>query len=455
MAVLTVIPTKDVKLNDVRDTLNANGGNVSDDLTTFFTDGTQSRQKWSGDPLALVTYYPNANINKWAKYKPIRNSKLLPLYADYLANNGSMSIESINPLIQDTAGFAFLDTIRNGIDGYTHLLPQGGASEPYRLTDYRGYTSITPDLNIKDVTDIDGDASVNFYYDSDTHKYIAQFTNWERINITERAGCLKPSEISIGNKYLSAIFKIQTGSSTYIYRCCSFRKYDYYDELLYYPELMYPTKLANFDGYVERWYFLSTNYVEFSEWTSQTNFGECYLLPLKNHTQEEMKSYYRKSKVNFPSYHITILGSLLYNVNGEMYDINASGINWKLPAEMYLSIHTVENSVNEVYFFGDGYGDYNPLPFPTPTTGDFGFHANTEQGGTIAGTSFDNLRTKVTGWLNQLLLGKDYSPFVSAVKLYIDSSLTPKPNYFPVELTIDIEDRENPGTGGFLLEKTL
>ena len=74
MAVLTVIPTTDVKLNDVRDTLNVNGGSVNNDLSTFFTDGTQPRQKYSGNPPVLVTYYPNAKINRWAKSKPINHT---------------------------------------------------------------------------------------------------------------------------------------------------------------------------------------------------------------------------------------------------------------------------------------------------------------------------------------------------------------------------------------------
>lgn len=53
MAVHTTIPNSNVLLADVRDTLNANGGSVSNDLTTFFTTA--------------------AKINPWSKKKPVEN----------------------------------------------------------------------------------------------------------------------------------------------------------------------------------------------------------------------------------------------------------------------------------------------------------------------------------------------------------------------------------------------
>ena len=51
MAIYDIIPHRGFNDEDVRDTLNANGGNTTrDNWRTFFT--------------------PSAKINKWAKYKP-------------------------------------------------------------------------------------------------------------------------------------------------------------------------------------------------------------------------------------------------------------------------------------------------------------------------------------------------------------------------------------------------
>ena len=51
MASLSQIPTSNVRTEDIRDTLNANGGSVSNDATTFFTTA--------------------AKINPWSKHKPV------------------------------------------------------------------------------------------------------------------------------------------------------------------------------------------------------------------------------------------------------------------------------------------------------------------------------------------------------------------------------------------------
>ena len=36
MAVYSILPTTNLKAEDIRDTLNANGGSVNNELTTFF-----------------------------------------------------------------------------------------------------------------------------------------------------------------------------------------------------------------------------------------------------------------------------------------------------------------------------------------------------------------------------------------------------------------------------------
>ena len=134
MAVLTVIPTTDVKLNDVRDTLNVNGGSVNNDLSTFFTDGTQSRQRYSGNPPVLVTYYPNANINKWSRFKPVSSPKLMSLTLDDIkALNFGLTASNFTT---STSGGVF---VISGFAQWSHALPLGGANSPYRISDFCNY----------------------------------------------------------------------------------------------------------------------------------------------------------------------------------------------------------------------------------------------------------------------------------------------------------------------------
>ena len=134
MAVLTVIPATDVKLNDVRDTLNVNGGSVNNDLSTFFTDGTQPRQKYSGNPPVLVTYYPNAKINRWAKSKPINHTGIQKLSeAQIRAANFGLTASNFTT---STSGGVL---VFNGFAQWSHALPLGGANSPYRLSDFCNY----------------------------------------------------------------------------------------------------------------------------------------------------------------------------------------------------------------------------------------------------------------------------------------------------------------------------
>ena len=75
------------------------------------------------------------NVNKWAKYKPIRRTKVTELseserksaFYGVKIQNGNSPIALFNKVIAD---------------GYTHIYekPRGGLIEPFRLTDFAGYT---------------------------------------------------------------------------------------------------------------------------------------------------------------------------------------------------------------------------------------------------------------------------------------------------------------------------
>lgn len=124
MAVQTVIPSSNVLVADIRDTLNEAGGSVTNDLVTFFQ--------------------PSAKTNVWAKYKPFRH-KIDFGVTDAIRREASYGVGNI-PYFTNTSNMASFmydnSTIpTNGAQSeyFTHLLPRGGENEPYRLEDFVGY----------------------------------------------------------------------------------------------------------------------------------------------------------------------------------------------------------------------------------------------------------------------------------------------------------------------------
>lgn len=124
---MAIVPTTDVNLaTEVRDVLNAAGGSVGNDLKSFFTT--------------------SAKINMWARYKPVRYAKDFcqdfdSSRADYDANwfrgtdyNCGIKISAIT-----------LDQL--GTIQPQYILPTGGSSQPFRLSDFCKYK--TDALGIK------------------------------------------------------------------------------------------------------------------------------------------------------------------------------------------------------------------------------------------------------------------------------------------------------------------
>lgn len=115
MAVKEVIESSSVLLEDIRDTLNANGGSVGNDASTFFTE--------------------SANINMWAFYKPYA-------YSDVTTKLTDTQIKGINCgfEVKQIASYTSLPSVMDGgMNGWSYTLPSGGSSSPYRCGDYVGY----------------------------------------------------------------------------------------------------------------------------------------------------------------------------------------------------------------------------------------------------------------------------------------------------------------------------
>lgn len=111
-----VLPKTNLLIADVRDTLNANGGNVNNDVTTFFTSA--------------------ANIWMWSRFKPVRYNSDFTGMEFYVAddNNCGLYIPRYNhPTLVS-------DNLDGGLNGWSYNLPRGKLyNEPYRLGDFRKY----------------------------------------------------------------------------------------------------------------------------------------------------------------------------------------------------------------------------------------------------------------------------------------------------------------------------
>lgn len=117
MAVYEIIPTTNVSMADIRDTLNANNGSVDNTLGSFFTE--------------------DANINMWSRNKPVPHS--LEFGDTAVIRKGYNGMHGLIIPYNTDANFAAVCTSAwsyKALDGY---LDGNGKQWPMRLGDFRGY----------------------------------------------------------------------------------------------------------------------------------------------------------------------------------------------------------------------------------------------------------------------------------------------------------------------------
>lgn len=124
-----IIPSENIKYDDIRDTLNANGGSVNNNVSSAFKEA--------------------ANINPWSKKKPVGYTKdfcqdfsqTKPNYdAHWWKGNDrkcGMNITHLYSLAGDNLQ-QMIDLYKSG-NAWTYSPPKGGQTEPFRLTDFAGY----------------------------------------------------------------------------------------------------------------------------------------------------------------------------------------------------------------------------------------------------------------------------------------------------------------------------
>lgn len=110
-----------LKAVDIRDTLNAYNGKVSNKTTSFFK--------------------PEANINRWSKHKPIINSKLFLPFDDEAWSNQTGNIPKVymQSNLQHQEALAEVWAGCSEDEWFEYAPPTGGTSQPLRMGDFRGY----------------------------------------------------------------------------------------------------------------------------------------------------------------------------------------------------------------------------------------------------------------------------------------------------------------------------
>lgn len=130
MAVYNILPTSNLKAEDIRDTLANGGGSVSNDTTTFFKSTAKINWASKHKPVRLGTNFcqdfdtskPNYHVGWWKSTDG--NCGLTP-----------RQVTSFNNLMEVLDG-------TDPMNGWTYNLPTGGSTFPYRLGDYAGYSAV-------------------------------------------------------------------------------------------------------------------------------------------------------------------------------------------------------------------------------------------------------------------------------------------------------------------------
>lgn len=142
MAVYDILPTENLKWDDIRDTLNSSGGSVNNDAVTAFKS--------------------SSGINKWSRHKPINHPTLFTLSEDEFVGANEDKLQGIFYGLKGANNLK-LNELHNANYEYVGL-PKGGSGSPYRLGDFRGYAKYAkPNLiGYLDTTTIDWSAPSSF-----------------------------------------------------------------------------------------------------------------------------------------------------------------------------------------------------------------------------------------------------------------------------------------------------
>lgn len=138
--VYDILPSENLKYDDIRDTLNAEGGSVNNTISSAF-QAAANIQKWAKyKPVCLPTPFVVGTIKNdidWNEEVEPSGGKNLPWwYGSYYSPVYTTPvINSLTDIAKD--GEIRLDKV------WTYNRPTGGQYAPYRLSDFRLYRAIT------------------------------------------------------------------------------------------------------------------------------------------------------------------------------------------------------------------------------------------------------------------------------------------------------------------------
>lgn len=118
MASYSILPNTNLKVSDVRDTLNENGGTTDNTFGSLFSS--------------------SANINIWSKFKPVMHTQL------FLDGDGRWKgIDGKCGLTIPTYSSAstLRTALQNGSAMWSYTPPNGSKSQPLRIGDFRDYNA--------------------------------------------------------------------------------------------------------------------------------------------------------------------------------------------------------------------------------------------------------------------------------------------------------------------------
>lgn len=188
MAVRNILPQIDLKVTDICDTLNANGGIVSNDVHSLFTT--------------------SANIKMWARYKPVRLNQDFTDMSFYKAEDGNCGLHVpaySHPIIVG-------EHLDGGLNGWAYQLPRGKTyNEPFRLGDFRNYNPHAEQMFLE------------FTVPSKINKqqeFIVSIVTSQDDDDSVNRTCLVPRDLSLADHYFGAYITgpnanfIKTASNT-------------------------------------------------------------------------------------------------------------------------------------------------------------------------------------------------------------------------------------------------
>jgi len=120
-----ILPQTDLHYSDIRDTLNAGGGSVNNDVASAFK--------------------ASANINMWSKHKPVKLQVLFCQDIDSSAPNYDAEwwkgeLHNCGLIAKNVINYTEIPDVMDGdMNGWEYDIPTGGSLYPFRLGDFRKY----------------------------------------------------------------------------------------------------------------------------------------------------------------------------------------------------------------------------------------------------------------------------------------------------------------------------